>query len=635
MLGFVMLPPLSFLTSLALAFPVGHADDAARLWAGGVQQVFERNCLKCHGLLEQKAGLQFDSVASVLKGGKKGLVVVPGQPENSKLLRVLAPDADPHMPPKKQLGEADVAKLRAWVTALGRPAVAAVDSKRSTARIEAPKEPTAAIDHFLAARWRELNLTPAPACDDRTFVRRVTLDLIGRIPTQAEANAFLYDAAPDKRSRLVDRLLAGDEAARHFRETWDTLLMGRVSGRREDRRRDSGWYGYLERAFQRNRPWDQVVRDIITARSEQQEDRAAAWFLYERRNEHQKMAEAVAPVIYGTRIDCAQCHDHPLAGEIKQGHYWGLVAAFSRSRVNARGAAVVLESAVGGHLNFTNLKKESQPAAITLLTGHTIDEPGPAAGEDQDTPDRYVDAFGSVKVPKYSRRAALAEAATRKNPLLARSFVNHIWALLLGRGFVDPPDEMNSKHPPSHPELLDWLASDFAGHGYDVKRLMRAIVLSRGYQLAPWTGPGPPLPEAFAAAAEKPLSGEAIARSALIASGRSPNNDALRRAIVERFPEVLPRTPRATIQQAMLLAYGEPVAALFQPDPDTAAARLAVLAPEGQVRKAFRLALIREPDSEELAGGVAFLKSHSGSPAQAIGQLLWALVTGPEFLTNH
>jgi hypothetical protein len=239
-------------------------------------------------------------------------------------------------------------------------------------------------------------------------------------------------------------------------------------------------------------------------------------------------------------------------------------------------------------------------------------------------------------VPKFSRRAALADAATRDNPLLARSFVNHTWALLLGRGIVDPVDEMNSKHPPSHPELLDWLAADFASHHYDVRRLIRAIVLSHGYQLAAWAGPNAPPPDAFAGAAEKPLTAEAIARSARIASGRSPDDDNLRRALVDRFPDVLPRTPRSTIQQAMFLANGDAIAALFKPVPDTAATRFAALqTPADRVREAFRLTLLRDPDADELAHGVAFLQAHADKPAETAGQLLWALVAGPEFLTNH
>lgn len=208
--------------------------------------------------------------------------------------------------------------------------------------------------------------------------------------------------------------------------------------------------------------------------------------------------------------------------------------------------------------------------------------------------------------------------------------------MLMGHGIVDPVDEMNSKHPPSHPELLDFLAKDFAAHRYDVRRLIRAIVLSHAYQLAAWTGPNAPPPEAFAAAAEKPLTAEAIARSARIASGRPPDDEALHRALVDRFPDVLPRVNRSTIQQAMFLANGDAIAALFKPAPDSAAARLAALPTAAdRVRDAFRIALLRDPDAEELSHGIEFLNAHTDKPAETAGQLLWALVTGPEFLTNH
>ena len=616
MMRLVLLVPCLLITSplVQAADPFAITPDA--------QAVLDLHCVKCHGPIDQRAGLRLDTAEAIKKGGDDGPVVVAGKPDESKLIRVLAATAETHMPPKKQLPDADVAKLRAWVTALATPSSSKPRPVPTQARV--PSEPAAAIDHFLDAGWRARGVTPAPACDDRTFVRRVTLDLIGRIPTPEEVNAFLFDAAPNKRETLVDRLMASDEAARNWREVWDAILLGR--GRREDRRRDGGWFTFLEDAYKRNRPWNEIVRAIIDARPE---EKGAVWFLFEKRNDYQQIAEAVAPVIYGARIDCAQCHDHPLAGEIKQGHYWGLVAAFNRGKNVQRGTPAVRESATGGYMNFTNLKKESQPAVITLLTGKVINEPRPAV--DEDTPDRYVDPAAAVPVPKFSRRGALAEAATRDNPLLARSFVNHTWAVLLGRGIVDPPDEMNSKHPPSHPELLDWLAADFASHKHDVRRLIRSIVLSRGYQLAAWTGPNAPAADAFAAALERPLTAEAIARSARVAAGRAPDDDALRRAVIEAFPGLPTRPAQATMQQAMFLANNDLLTALFKPAPGDAAPPPAL---PDRVRAAFRRALVRDPDAEELARGVAFLRAHADERA-APGQLLWALVTGPEFLTNH
>ncbi len=616
---------LHFLFLLSSA-PLALAGDAAALWKSNVQAVLDQNCVKCHGPLEQKAELQLDTPEAVLKGSEDGLVVRPGKPESSPLLKHLAVGADPHMPPKKQLEEKDIAVLRQWIIALAETPTTPPQVIASAAEFHS-------IDEILQADWKAAGITPAPLANERTFLRRVFLDLIGRIPTVAETNDFLGNASADKRTALVDRLLATDEAARNFREIWDALLLGRRNGRREDKRRDNGWFEFLETSFKHGRPWNEVVSAIIEARPQRPEDKGALWFLFEQKNEHQQIAEAIAPVIYGTRIDCAQCHDHPLAREIKQGHYWGLVAAFNRSKNSEKGPPAVTESAVGGFINFTNLKKESQPAIICMLTGKTIDEtrPDPTAKE-EDTNERYHDAKAVVKVPKFSRRSALAKEATTNNPLLARAFVNHAWALMMGRGIVHPVDEMNSKNPPSHPVLLDWLAQDFASHGYDVRRVIRNIALSSAYQLGRSATELPP--EAFASAAERPLTAEAMARSAGIASGQSPADEKLRKTMVETFPDLLPRVTRATIQQAMFLANSETFSGIFAPNPAlTALAQIPSF--EERARLVFRQALLRDPDADEIQRAVEYLQSRPDQATEAIGQLLWSLASGPEFLTNH
>ena len=313
-----MFPRLVLFTALWSLAPLVRADEAGDLWRGGVQALLDQHCVKCHGPLEQNAGLELDTPEAVLKGDEAGPVIIPGKPDESPLLAALLAGADPHMPPKKQLGAEDIAKLQKWVTALGK--APPVEKPRAESAFASP---TQAIDHFVAEGWRARGVSPSAQCDDRTFVRRIFLDLAGRIPTRAEADAFLSAGDGGKREALVDRLLASDEFARTFREIWDALLMGRNVGRREQRRRESGWYDFLENAFKANRPWDEVVHAMILARPEKPEDKGAHWFLFERRNEHQRIAEATAPLVYGTRLDCAQCHDHPLAREIKQGHYWG------------------------------------------------------------------------------------------------------------------------------------------------------------------------------------------------------------------------------------------------------------------------------------------------------------------------
>lgn len=628
-----LLPLLMLLTAPACAV----AADPAELWSTQVQPLLDRHCVKCHGPIEEHGGLELDTPAAVLAGGDGGAVVVAGQPESSRLFLNLAEGAEAHMPPDKQLTDDDRAIIRAWITALETAsAEAAAGPAERTGEARNFATVTEGIDMLMAEAWSRRGVEPAAPVDDATWCRRVFLDLAGRIPTEAEQRAFLAAPAETRRADLVDRLLDSDEHAVRMRELWDVFLMGRGKREsREDRRRSSGWWAYLEKSFRTNRPWDSMVREILVARPAGAEDQGASWFLYERRNDHQAIAEAIAPIVYGARIDCAQCHDHPLAREIKQGHYWGLVAAYNRGK-NVEGSTDVAESAVGGFVNFTNLKKESQPAIVTVLGGTTVAEHRPEDGQqEEDRDDRYLDPAAKPRVPKFSRREAFAAAATSGNPLLARGFVNRLWAVLIGRGIVSPVDEMTTRNQPSHPELLDWLATDFAAHHHDIRREVRGIVLSRVYALgnASVSGAGSD-PAAFASAAERPLTAEQLARSWCIAAGRPTENESLRRAAVAAIPDVLPREYQATFQQAQFLSAAPALKDLLEPVPESTLARIAALpTPLERVEAAFRTALGRAPEPEEavLAGEV--LGARPEQPVEAVRDLFWALLTSPEFLT--
>lgn len=625
------MPRDTILTFLLLAASAVwlRAEEASALWANKIQPLFDVQCSKCHGPIQQKSGLELDTPEAVLKGGDEGPAVVPGKPEESRLYQYLAPDSDPHMPPKKQLSEAERALVRDWIVALGQEGAPKPEPVAETA--QGFDEPHRAIDHYLAKGWVERKLSPAKEIDEHAWCRRLFLDLAGRVPTRSELDDFLFSPAPDKRRDLVERLLVSPEHAARLRELWDVWLMGRGKRERsEDRRRDNGWWKFLEQSFLANRPWNEIVHDILAARPAKEEYRGATWFLYERRNEYQAIAEAVAPVVYGTKIDCAQCHDHPLAREIKQAHYWGLVAAFNRGK-NVDSNSVG-ESAIGGFVNFTNLKKESQPAVLTLLSGPKIEETRPAPDEkEKDSDDLYLDPKAKVKVPKFSRREAFAKASTEDNPLLARAFVNRMWAALMGRGIVHPADEMTTRNAPSHPELLDWLANDFATRNYDIRRLIRGIVLSRAYALG--FQPGTP-PDSFAASPERPLTAEQISRSWRVAAGMSPEDDTLRRALIVAIPEVLPKEYNASFQQAQFMTNSPALTAILRPSAGNTVERLAAIAePANRAREAFLAVLGRLPDAEEAERACAFLPERPDNPTESTRGLLWALMTSAEFLT--
>ncbi|RYD65594.1 MAG: hypothetical protein EOP84_31795, partial [Verrucomicrobiaceae bacterium] len=164
----------AFLIILSLAALCFQVEELHASWPNEIQTILDQHCVKCHGPLEQEYGLELDTLEGTLKGSEDGPVIIPGKPDESVLITVLAPKEDPHMPPKKQLAEADIEKLRKWVASLPeKPAAAAPRPTIDPSSV--PREPSAAIDYFLNAGWQQRGITPAPLCDDRTFVRRLYL----------------------------------------------------------------------------------------------------------------------------------------------------------------------------------------------------------------------------------------------------------------------------------------------------------------------------------------------------------------------------------------------------------------------------------------------------------------------------
>jgi hypothetical protein len=664
------------LAGLAVSAHAATLDDAQRLWSAHVLPVLAENCFKCHGNIETKSGLSVMTPAEVLKGGDNGPSVVPGQPEKSLLYKYVLPDADPHMPPKgRALTIEETAVIKRWIEKLSPAAAQAATNESLAATSGAKVSPLfrkatwqppkgqpvpQSIDSWIEKRWRELKVKPSAVCDDRTFVRRVYLDVAGRIPTPEELNQFLADKRRDKRAPLVNQLLDSPDYAVRMREVFDAVFMerGAFETARERRRRGGKleltdrWQDYLEWSFRTNRAWNVVAREIILARPHSDERRGAIQFLYARKDNAQQMAEITGSALLGLQTKCAQCHDHPLAPEIKQSHYWGMVAAFNRSKAVDTGAGPgVGESAIGGFIKFTNLKGGSYDALEVFLDDKLVTEARPKDGEkENDAAEKYINAVAlgdgknlkQVPVPKFSRREQLAEWMTSAdNPLLARAFVNRVWALLLGRGLVHPVDRMDSSRPPSHPELLDWLAEDFARNGYDVKRLVRNITATRVYQLdSRPAGKSRPPADSFACALDKPLTAEVFARSALIATGQDvegslANLAPVQKAFTDAFPEVFPTENVSSPRQALFLSNNQMLDGLGKSTSTNALAKIVSLPDEAKVKELFVRVLGRNPDREEMKRSLDYLRERSHEPSAATQQLLWALLAGAEFRINH
>lgn len=314
------------------------------------------------------------------------------------------------------------------------------------------------VDELALAKWKKLGLVPSELCTDGEFIRRVYLDLCGKLPTPAEVRTFLADATKDKRARLIDRCLEDKEYAANFAMRWGNIL--RNSQLAGSEQAAYAFHEWLRDMVARNRPYDELVRGVVAASGEWQEAPAINWYWQMRDDQlHQPVADT-AQVFLGLRLQCAKCHHHPYE-RWSQEDYYGLAGFFARLGRKGFGEPPPYYSArqrTSGEIN----PKTRKPIEPKILDGPYLDIP-----PEDDPRHKLVDWM-----------------AQPDNPYFAKALCNRMWGHLLGRGLVDPVDDMRETNPPSNPELLDALARDFIRHKFDVKHLIRTICNSRTYQLS-------------------------------------------------------------------------------------------------------------------------------------------------------
>ena len=385
-----------------------------------------------------------------------------------------------------------------------------------------------------------------------------------------------------------------------------------------------------------------MAEEILLARPSGDVDQGALWYLYERNNQHQQMAEATSKAFFGVNIECAQCHDHPSAGEIEQKHYWGLVAFFRRSKnVFTKNGPRLSESAVGGFEDYVDLTGDSYPNLLTFLEATTIDEPRSETDKERkDNDELYVPSKqdGDPRLPRFSRRERFVKEIVVGHDRLARSFVNRTWAQFFGRGIVHPFDQMDSMHDPSHPELLDWLSKDFRASGYDVRRLVRSLVLSKAYRLAAT----PPLaesdPATFTWFQARPLTAEQYLRSVeqLMRAGQ-PSDRGLMQSFRKEFPDVGFSDANTTVTQTLFLSNAEALNQYLQQSTADGQliSQLTKLKPDEAVVLVFRSAYAREPTAAESKRILEFVSQRTDRKSLAWSDVCWALIASAEFSFNH
>lgn len=332
------------------------------------------------------------------------------------------------------------------------------------------------IDELVAKK----HLGPfSPLADDADFVRRIYLDLTGTIPGVNEVKAFLGDADPQKRTKLIDRLLVDPRHARHMSTLFDVMLMER---RPDKHVTTAEWRKYLYDSFMANKPWDVLVKEMLSSDGVDPATRPAAKFVLDREVEPNLMTRDVGRVFFGQDLQCAQCHDHPLVEDYHQFKYYGLYAFFSRSQIFTRpDKKVVLMDNLDGEAGFQSVFDKTMVgnSLPRVLGGKELPEPPLPPGQEWIT----APAKDVRHVPKYSRRMQLAaQVASPDNRPFARNIANRLWAQMLGRGIVEPVDFHHVGNPPSNPELLDALSSAIVEMKFDMRAMLREIALSQAYQ---------------------------------------------------------------------------------------------------------------------------------------------------------
>ena len=317
------------------------------------------------------------------------------------------------------------------------------------------------IDDLVIADWRLLGLRPSPAADDATLYRRLSLDITGTLPTPDEVRAFVADTRTDKRQRAIDALLSRDEFVDLWAQKWEDIF--RAS--REWIGEKSVWAfdRYLRDAIARNRPWNDVARELIAGEGDSSQSGPPNFYRLQKVFNELELwpltaAETTAQTFLGIRLQCARCHNHPF-DRWTQSDYYGMVSYFARTapKVTAEGNVIIFDR-LAGEVGHPRLGRPLPPKPLS----------GPELSADDP-----------------HRRAHLAAwVASPDNPFFARATANRVWRHFMGRGLVEPVDDLRPSNPPSNPELLQALADDLAAHQFDLRHLMRTILISETYRLS-------------------------------------------------------------------------------------------------------------------------------------------------------
>lgn len=555
-------------------------------------------------------------------------------------------------------GPARAAIVAAMLTIAAMPpgtAVAAPDSENS------PRPQVARIDLHVAAHWEAAGIRPSPPASDGQFCRRVFLDLLGRVPQVEELEAFLADPPARRKTRLVERLM-GEEYAEEYARNWTTLWTNTLIGRRGGTERRTlinrgGLVQALTAALLSNMPYDRLVYELVAAKgvSKPGEEDFNGFVNYLAGNLTDNAVQATAKtaqVFLGLQIQCTQCHNHPF-NEWKQNQFWEMNAFFRQTAALRRYREERYVDSIE-LINQDFAGENNQPEEAVLfyeLRNGLAKAAYPVFVDGTELDNR------SGFVADVDRRTELSHLIVNSH-YLAPALVNRLWGHFLGYGFTKPVDDMGPHNPPSHPELLDELAAAFKAHGYDLKELMRWIVLSRPYSLSskfssgnkqddPTLGARP----LFSRFYLRQMRAEELYESLLVATAadETESDDEQRAATKRRWlsqftvafgtdDNAETTTFNGTIPQTLMMMNGELIRRATSIDRGSFLHRVASdskLNNAAKIRHLYLAALARRPTSREIAMANELLRLRQGDAAAALQDVWWAVLNSNEFILNH
>lgn len=490
------------------------------------------------------------------------------------------------------------------------------------------------VDRLIDAKLQKLRIQPSGEVDDATFLRRASLDLTGRIPAPEAVLAFLNDATPShqKRAKMINRLIGSPAYVDHWTVKWGDLLQSsrKYLG-------DKGVYVFrqwIRESVENNKPYDRMVRELLTSRGSAYDEPAANYFRVTR--EAKPTMEKTTQVFLGVRMVCAQCHDHPFE-RWTQNQYYEMSAFFSAVGLRAGyevGEEIIFDQREDYEMKHPRDGRVVKPAFLVAAAG------APPVPDDQ------------------RRRDALAAWLTAKeNPFFAKAVVNRVWSYFFGKGIIDPVDDIRASNPPTNPALLEALTKDFVDHNFDLQHLMRVIANSRAYQTSVGTNEWNEKDfDNFSHAIPRRLTAEQLMDAVTAAAGVRPRfpetpedttaaqlvdphagkegfldvfGRPLRESACEcerrsdfSLPQALNLVNGSTISDAVADARGRVAALVLSGKPDTAV-----------VEELYLAALSRKPSAAESKRAVSYLAA--GARASRAQDLLWALLNSKAFLYLH